>query len=183
MTSRAAFESEPPRERPDSPPKSYGVPRRGGTYVEWGHVIERLTSAEAYWIATVTPRGRPHVVPIWGVMLNDDLYLETGAPITRKNRNLAGNPNVLVHLDGVNDAIIVRGLAEPMKPEGPLEDALIVAFHAKYPGYEPQPGGWAEGGLVLVQPSSVLAWGEMPTATRWRWPAAAPVSAPTDAAR
>lgn len=61
-----AFSIEPTRERPDSPPKSYGVPRRGGTFIEWAYVVERLTSAEAYWIATVTPANRPHVVPIWG---------------------------------------------------------------------------------------------------------------------
>ena len=41
------FATEPPRERPDSPPKSYGVPRRGGEFIEWSHVIERLASAEA----------------------------------------------------------------------------------------------------------------------------------------
>ena len=43
-------------ERPDTPGPDYGVPATGGTMVEWGHVLERLSSADAYWIATVTPR-------------------------------------------------------------------------------------------------------------------------------
>jgi Pyridoxamine 5'-phosphate oxidase len=164
-----AFGVEPERERPDSPPPSYGVPRSGGRFVAWGHVVERLTRAEAYWIATVTPSHRPHAVPIWGVMLRGELYLETGAPETIKNRNLAGNPAVWVHLDGADDAVIVTGNAVTVRPDAALEPQLIEAFHAKYPGYRPEPGGWDGGGLVRVVPDTVLAWGEMPTATRWRW--------------
>ena len=55
----------------------------------WPDVIERLRMSSGYWIATVTPDGRPHVVPIWGVFVGNDLFLETGAPGTVKNRNLA----------------------------------------------------------------------------------------------
>ena len=132
-------------------------------------MVERLAGAEAYWLATVTPSRRPHAVPIWGVLLDGELYLETGAPSTIKNRNLASNPAVSVHLDGANDAVIVTGTAVPVRPEPLLETELIEAFHTKYPGYRPEPGGWARGGLVRVAPSAVLAWGEMPTATRWRW--------------
>lgn len=43
-----SFEREPARERPDSPPAAYGVPPRGGAFVEWGHVVERLDRATAY---------------------------------------------------------------------------------------------------------------------------------------
>lgn len=164
-----AFGVEPTRERPESPPLSYGVPRVGGTFVAWDHVTDRLTRAEAYWLTTVTPRGRPHAVPIWGVMLQADLYLETGAPETRKNRNLDRNRHILVHLDGVNDAVIVRGMAVMVEPSPDLGVALAAAFRAKYPGYDPAPGGWDAGGLIRVAPSTVLAWGDMPTATRWRW--------------
>jgi nitroimidazol reductase NimA-like FMN-containing flavoprotein (pyridoxamine 5'-phosphate oxidase superfamily) len=164
------FAAEPQRERPDSPPESYGVPRSGGEFVAWVHVVRRLTDAEGYWLATVTPSGRPHVVPIWGVMVDGELYLETGAPETVKNRNLERNRNIAVHLDGVTDTIIVRGTAEPTRPDhGTLGAALAAAFRAKYPGYEPEPNGWDDGGLYRVAPSSVLAWGDMPTATRWRW--------------
>ena len=104
------FAVEPTRERPDGPPASYGVPRKGGMFIEWSSVIERLTTAEAYWIGTVMPDGRPHVVPVWGTLFEGDLFLETGSPLTVKNRNLAANRNVVVHLDGINDVLIVRGV-------------------------------------------------------------------------
>ena len=133
------FSHEPPRHRPDSPPPSYGVPRRGGEFIAWDRVVERIRAAEAYWLATVTPTGRPHVVPIWGVFLEDELFLETGAPDTIKNRNLASNPEVAVHLDGINDAVIIRGVAREVRAERPLGEALAASFAAKYEGYNPAP--------------------------------------------
>lgn len=159
--------SEPRRDRPDSPPPSYGVPRKGGEWVPWERTVDRLREAEAYWLATVTPGGRPHVVPIWGVVVDDELYLETGAPNTIKNRNLATNPEVLVHLDGINDAVIVRGVARETRPEPPLGEAIAAAFTGKYRGYDPAPDQWDRGGLYRVVPRTILAWLGMPTSTRW----------------
>jgi hypothetical protein len=162
------FEREPTPERPASPPPSYGVPESGGQLVDWSHVVERLTAATAYWLATVTPTGRPHVVPVWGVLVAHDLFLETGAPETAKNRNLAANDEVVVHLDDPDDVVIVRGRATGVIPAEELGRRIASAMHAKYPGYEPGPDAWASGGIVRVEPRSVLAWRDMPTATRWR---------------
>jgi hypothetical protein len=166
---QGAFAEEPPRHRPDSPPRSYGVPRRGGTFIAWQDVIKRLRTASGYWLATVTPGGRPHVVPIWGVFVGDDLFLETGAPETIKNRNLVVHNEIAVHLDGVDDVVLVRGRATPAAPDAELGTVMAVAFHEKYPGYEPGPTDWDHGGLIRVEPVTLLAWREMPTATRWRF--------------
>src|SRR4051794_14052275 len=167
------FDHEPPRERPDSPPESYGVPQTGGTWIDWDHVTGRLSDASAYWLATVTPRGRPHVVPVWGCLVGGRLFLETGDMGTVKNRNIAANREVQVHLDGVDDAVIVRGRGEPFVPTGEVALALSRAMHDKYhptePLYEPGPTSWDEGGLIEVHPRTVLAWKDMPTATRWRF--------------
>ena len=165
------FAVEPPRERPDSPPKGYGVPRKGGVFIEWAHVIDRLTGAEGYWISTVTPDHRPHTVPIWGCVVGDDLYLETGDPGTQKNVNLRSNPSVFVHLDDVNDVVLVRGRAvEVVKPDRELGEGLAAAMGGKYAGYDPTPDSWDAGGMWRIDPSSVIAWTTMPTATRWRFP-------------
>jgi pyridoxamine 5'-phosphate oxidase-like protein len=117
----------------------------------------------------VTPASRPHVVPIWGCFVGDDLYLETGDPNTIKNRNLARNQHVWVHLDDVNDAVMVRGRAVEVRPEPELGAALAAAMHGKYPGYDPTPDSWDNGGMWRIDPESVLAWKEMPTSTRWRF--------------
>ena len=170
------FAVEPPRERPDGPPPSYGVPREGGTFIEWVEIINRLTTAEAYWIATVMSSGRPHVVPVWGILFEGDLFLETGSPQTLKNRNLAANRNVVVHLDGINDALIVRGVAERIPPDRAFRKRLASTMQRKYggpeSGYIPEPDRWDHGSAWRIAPESVLAWRDMPTATRWRFPKA-----------
>lgn len=166
---QGAFAKEPPRDRPESPPASYGVPRRGGKFIAWPDVVERLRTATGYWLATVTPDGRPHVVPIWGVLVGDDLYLETGAPETIKNRNLAVHPEIAVHLDDVDDVVLVRGRATLAAPDADLGAVLAAAFGKKYHGYEPGPTDWDGGGLIRVEPVTLLAWREMPTSTRWRF--------------
>jgi hypothetical protein len=164
------FASQPPRERPDSPPEGYGVPRTGGTFIEWSHVTERLTSAEGYWLGTVTPGGRPHVVPIWGCFVADDLSLETGDPNTIKNRNLRANTNVFVHLDDVNDVVLVRGTAVEIQPSRELGEALAAAMGGKYSGYSPTADSWDNGGMWRIEPETVIAWKDMPSSTRWRFP-------------
>jgi len=167
------FAVEPPRERPDGPPPSYGVPREGGTFIEWAHVIERLTTAEAYWIGTVMPDGRPHVVPVWGTLFEGDLFLETGSPLTLKNRNLRANPKAVVHLDGINDVVLVRGTAEKVPADPAFRQRLAAAMKRKYAAdysdYEPEPDRWDQGSAWRISPESVLAWRDMPTATRWRF--------------
>jgi hypothetical protein len=138
--------------------------------IGWSESVERLRSADAYWLATTGPDHAPHVVPVWGVLVDDDLYLETGAPNTKKVRNLAANPAVAVHLDGVNEALIVLGTAVACMPGTDLGKALATAFHAKYAGYSPAATDWENGGLHRIEPRVMLAWGDMPTATRWRFP-------------
>ncbi|HXG26902.1 MAG TPA: pyridoxamine 5'-phosphate oxidase family protein [Candidatus Binatia bacterium] len=163
------FSVEPPRERPDSPPEGYGVPRTGGEFIDWVHVIDRLTTAEGYWLGTVTPDHRPHVVPIWGCFVAGDLYLETGDPNTIKNRNLRANPNVFVHLDDVNDVVLIRGTAVEIAPSRRLGEALAAAMGGKYSGYDPTPDSWDHGGMWRIEPEAVIAWTTMPTASRWRF--------------
>jgi hypothetical protein len=165
-----AFAVELPPERPRTPDASYGVPVEGGELIDWRACIDRLRAAEAYWLATTRADGAPRVVPVWGVMVDDDLYLETGAANTAKSRHIEANPAVAVHLDGVNDALILHGRAVACRPGVALGASLAHAFAAKYKGYTPAPGDWDDGGLHRLEPEVMLAWRDMPTATRWRFP-------------
>jgi nitroimidazol reductase NimA-like FMN-containing flavoprotein (pyridoxamine 5'-phosphate oxidase superfamily) len=157
-------------ERPRTPDRSYGVPVRGGELMKWDTVVERLSDALNYWVATVDHRGWPHATPIWGVFVEEDLFLET-SPTTFKARNLARNPAVAVHLHDGDRVVAVEGVAEPFKPEPRLTELIASAFAAKYPGYRPDPTDWERGGLYRIVPRVVFAWRDMPTATRWRFTA------------
>jgi hypothetical protein len=164
-----ALSSPPPHERPATPDKDYGVPATGGEFIPWEHVVERLAAAKGYWLSTVTPANRPQSVPIWGVLVHDDLYLEIGSPATAKSRNLEANREIEVHLDDIDDVVIIRGAAEPVAPGPALGSAVAAAMTAKYPDYKPGPTDWDNGGLIRVDPRVVLAWRAMSTATRWRF--------------
>jgi len=80
---------------------------------------------------------------------------------------------VVVHLDGINDALIVRGIAERIPPDPAFRTRLAAAMKGKYGGqysdYEPEPDRWDLGSAWRIAPESVLAWRDMPTATRWRF--------------
>ena len=59
-------------------PPGYGTARRT---MSWGEVRARLEAAPAYWLSTARPDGRPHVVPLDGIWL-DDVWWYGGSPDT-----------------------------------------------------------------------------------------------------
>jgi hypothetical protein len=76
---------------------------------------------------------------------------------------------VVVHLDDVNDVVIVRGTAVEIRPDRELGEDLAAAMSGKYKDYDPTPDSWDGGGMWRIDPESVLAWKAMPTATRWKF--------------
>lgn len=163
---RANRGTEPTGSRPRTPGPGYGVPQDNETLMPWGRVDERLREARTYWIATVTPEGRPHAVPTWGVWLDRTFYTEGGG---RKVRNLRTNPAVVVHLESGEDVIIVEGEAgEISRPERTLFERIDAAFGAKY-DYKPSDNlsgpedvPYPEGGLFAVRPRVIFAWSRFP---------------------
>lgn len=162
------------RDRPRLP-KSYGIPATDEGLLPWSWVEERLANARNYWVSTTHPDGRPHARPIWGVWL-DGAFSFDGSPETRRNRNIAANPAVSVHLESGDQVVILEGTVhEAGRPSRDLAERLVAAYTAKYAasGYTPTPDQWDRGGLYVMRPARALAWGEFPTTvTRWRFPAA-----------
>jgi hypothetical protein len=165
---------EPLVERPSVP--SYGIPDDLAGTLPWSWAEERLAAAATYWVATVRPDGRPHLVPLWAAWHAGRLWLEGGAA-TRRARNLELEPSLTVAIDLPFDgAVILEGTAERHLGVSPrLAAELIVAF-AKYAGpprsYRVDPANWADpaGGIWVVTPRVVLGWSSFPVdATRWRF--------------
>jgi hypothetical protein len=48
----------------------------------------RLVKSHDYWVATVWPDGRPHVMPVWGVWRDEAVWFSSSLG-SRKARNLA----------------------------------------------------------------------------------------------
>jgi hypothetical protein len=158
----------PTAARPYAP--GYGIPDSADTLVSWDQVMERLAAARNYWVDTADREGRVHATPIWGGVVDGTLYVE-GGPGTRRGRNIAENPNVVVHLESGDEVVIIEGMAEHVvSPDPALAKRLADTLDAKYgpSGYHPQPDQWNGGGLYAIRPRKVFAWTQFPTdATRF----------------
>src|SRR5919205_4391722 len=92
-------------------PEGYGIPTDSAGMLTWDDLQEPLQTTKIYWVATTRPDGRPHAVPIWGAWIDNTFYFEV-SPQTRRGRNLAVNPAVVVHLEHGKLVIIIEGIAE-----------------------------------------------------------------------
>ena len=154
--------AEPRAGRPYMP-DGYGVPQDDAGLMPWSKARTALEQAQIYWVCTTRPDGRPHAVPIWGAWLENTFYFE-GSPQTRRGRNLALNPAVVVHIERGNLAVMVEGVAEVLhRLEPGLFARIADSFSARYQ-YRPESGD----GMYAVRAKAVLAWDEFPTsATKW----------------
>ena len=150
----------------------YGIPKTIQGTLPWSHVTARLEQARNYWIGTVTPEKAPHAMPVWGVWVENGLYFD-GSPRTRRGRNLAANPAVVVHLESGDEVVILEGEAHQITGvERALAEKLAAAYTAKYAasGYSPSPDTWEKGGLYRVTIRKAFAWTKFPdNTTRWKF--------------
>jgi hypothetical protein len=77
----------------------------------WTTATEELHRASTFWVATVHPTGRPHVVPVLAVMSGGALHVAAG-PETQKARNLAHDPRVTITTSGDDFDVVVEGVVD-----------------------------------------------------------------------
>ncbi len=162
--------TQPRRSRPHIP--DYGIATDEEGMLTWEWAIEQLAGAALYWMATTRPDGRPHVKPVWGVVVDGRIYLETG-PQTRGGRNLEANPAIAVHIERGDNVVIVEGMAEKaFALPSDLAARLAQAYGAKYGarGYQPTAEQYTrdQSGLYTVRPRVAFGFSDfVKDATRW----------------
>jgi hypothetical protein len=108
-------------------------------------------------------------MPVWGVWLDGTLFFSTD-PHSRKGRNLAANPEAVIHLESGDDVVILEGRVVKITDVSLLEKA-DAAYYNKYQFH--LAGDLAAPGLVYqLRPRTAFAWLEssFPTsATRWEF--------------
>lgn len=150
-------------------PTAYGLPKHTTDLLPWSHVQERMRTAMHYWVCTVSPGGLPHATPVDGLWLDDQLFFG-GSPQTRRNRNLADNPAVCIHLESSDDVVILQGEARLRTLDQGVALRLAEASAQKY-GYAPQPADYAATPVHIFRPRVVFAWTPLlKAATRWEFP-------------
>ncbi len=125
-----------------------------------------MSKAQNYWVATSRPDGRPHVMPVWGVWLDDSFYFSTGRR-SRKFHNLAVNPNCVVCPEGAQEAVILEGVAREVR-ESSLRRRFVDAYKKKYDWDM----GESEDLIYSVRPRVAFGFVEKPDVfkgnpTRW----------------
>jgi hypothetical protein len=137
-----------------------GYADKPASFLTWEWVEAQITESLHYWLCSVRPDGRPHVVPRWGAFLDEKFYYD-GSPATRHARNIEGNPHVSLHLESGERAIIMEGASRAAgKPDPAFAKRLAKAIGEKYTslGYSPKSNQWDEGGLFVFTPRQCIAW-------------------------
>jgi uncharacterized pyridoxamine 5'-phosphate oxidase family protein len=147
---------------------SPGFSGEGAVATTWAEGRNVLENAEAYWVTTVRPDGRPHVTTLLAVWHDGALYFCTGDG-ERKAKNLAQNRHCILTtgcntLEGLD--VVVEGEAQKVSAEAELRDVADV-YEAKYGARFTAPDGtWfgladaiRDGNVPLYRVAPSIAYG------------------------
>ncbi|WP_436495906.1 TIGR03618 family F420-dependent PPOX class oxidoreductase [Actinokineospora sp. HUAS TT18] len=118
----------PRAERPFMP--GYGIRPAEAGLLPWSWAEPKLRASHDYWVATVRPDGRPHLMPVWGWWDGSDFWFSSGLH-SRKARNVAAGSAVSVSIQDPLDPVIVEGTAEIVTDPADLR-AFLDGLNAKY---------------------------------------------------
>lgn len=121
---------EPSADRPHMP--GYGIREAGeGTgLLPWSWARDRLARSHDYWVATTRPDGHPHLMPVWGVWLDEALWFSCSRA-SRKARNLASHPVCSIATDNAYEPVVVEGRAELIDAHEAIV-RFVAAVNEKY---------------------------------------------------
>lgn len=124
--------------------------------IPWGDTLARLEHPEGeamHWLSTVRADGRPHVVPLAAVWIDNALYFTTGQG-TQKAANLAHDARCSVAFTNQGMNVVVEGTATRLTDPATLEQVA-----ARYKGL-----GWpvTVNGDVLDAPYHAPTTGPAP---------------------
>ena len=126
---------------------SYGISESDEGVLTWDWALEHLAASRNYWISTTREDGRPHAMPVWGVVHEGSLWFGSGGV---KAENLARTGRLVAHTESGDEVVILEGRAETAD----VSDELRDAYEAKYDFRPEQAQMW------VVRPTLAFAWRE-----------------------
>ena len=137
--------------------------RKGKKPIPWIRASRLFASSHNYWLATTSPDSVPHVMPIWGIWLDNQFYFSTG-PRSRKARNLARNPKCTICNEKAEEAMILRGTARKMaKPTRNVLDSYKEKYDWKLDENDP------DSPIFVVKPDTLYGIVEDGGSNPTRW--------------
>lgn len=133
----------------------------GDTYlIEFSKSEERfLRLNELGRLATISPNGMPHVVPVSYIFQTDAFLIATDYG-TRKYRNLLANDRVAFVVDVYkpNLGVLLQGKAKIVET-GPEFREIYRLFHKKFSWVRADPWREGEAPFVRIEPTNKVSWG------------------------
>lgn len=148
---------------------AYGLSDDTDGMLSWEWVSDQLTRSRNYWVSSTRQDGRPHAAPVWGIWLDNTLYFGSERKSV-KGRNLARNPEVVIHTESGDEVVIVEGRIKEVDDVETLKP--FIALYAKKYDFEPPESPTETMAYYALQPRVVLAWLEKDfpkTAARWQF--------------
>ena len=148
--------TEPIASRPYMP--GYGVlrPGEGSGLLPWSWVEERLLRSHDFWLATVTPVGAPHLMPVWAVWHERRLWFSS-SNASRKSRNLVVEPRCTMSTENPLEPVVVQGRAQRVTDRRALS-VILGAENAKYgTNYDMDLMDPASNSVFALLPESIFA--------------------------
>jgi general stress protein 26 len=176
----------PTAARPHMP--GYGLlpASQGSGLLPWSWAVERLRDSRNYWLTTVWPDGRPHVMPVWAVWMDETanandpeagtrpsgtLWFSSGLR-SRKVRNIQAGSDVSVAAEDALNPVVLEGSVR-IETENSALQAFLDAMNAKYAtSYGPELIDPATNAAMEITPRWVFGlteddFGGSPT--KWTW--------------
>jgi Pyridoxamine 5'-phosphate oxidase len=139
------------------------------------------TAQATYWLATVRPDGRPHVMPIMAVWVDGRVFFTAG-PGTRKARNLVRDSHCVLAVEQEPLDLVIEGSARKTRDDETLREvaeryATVFDWHVTVrDGAFHDTGGAPTAGPppydvyeVIPKTAFGLPVGELFGPTRWRF--------------
>lgn len=130
MTTEGGVETPVSASRPFMPGYGVAAADEGRGLLPWSWAEERLVRSHDYWLATVRPDCRPHVMPVWAVWRSGALLFSSSVG-SRKVRNLDGERRCVITTDNALEPVVVEGTAERVTDRSTIEE-FLAASNAKY---------------------------------------------------
>jgi PPOX class probable F420-dependent enzyme len=115
-------------------------------------------------MATASPEGQPHLVPVCHVLAGGKIYIGSGDD-GAKVRNLMANPRITVTIDLYSEhwaslkGVMVQGRAKLIE-RGPAFQRARRRLYEKYPQYAKEAAiSPSDSVIIEITPTHVFTWG------------------------
>jgi len=118
------------------------------------HRRTRLNNDHNVWIATASPDGLPHLVPLSLAWFDDTIVVATPSD-TPTARNAIATGRARAALDSADDVVIIDTVAEVVAFD--TAEQSLTSRYIKRVGWDPSdnPGAWS---LLVLTPRRAHAW-------------------------